>query len=249
MLDRLLNIFRIPDLRKRVLFTLAMLAVYRIGGHLPTPGVNFVKLEQFFEQNRGSFLGFVDLFSGGNLRRLTIFALGIMPYITASIILQLLTVVYEPLAKLQKEGELGRKKITQWTRYLTIVLSAVQSLGIAISLEKAGDFVTTPGIGFRLMTMLTLTTGSAFIMWLGEQITERGIGNGMSLLIFAGIVVGLPRGVQELFSKAKNGAWGSLTPILLAFMIVFMIAVVAFIVWVERSACRCSMPSAWSAAR
>ncbi len=235
MFDRLLNIFRIPDLRKRVLFTLAMLAVYRIGGHLPTPGVNFVKLEQFFEQNRGSFLGFVDLFSGGNLRRLTIFALGIMPYITASIILQLLTVVYEPLAKLQKEGELGRKKITQWTRYLTIILSAVQSLGIAISLEKAGDFVTTPGIGFRLMTMLTLTTGSAFIMWLGEQITERGIGNGMSLLIFAGIVVGLPRGVQDLFSKARTGAWGALTPILLAFMVVFMIAVVAFIVWVERS--------------
>ena len=138
-------------------------------------------------------LGFVELFSGGNLRRLTIFALGIMPYITASIILQLLTVVYEPLAKLQKEGEMGRKKITQWTRYLTVVLSAIQSFGIAISLEKAGDFVNIPGTALVLMTMLTLTTGSAFIMWLGEQITERGIGNGMSLLIFAGIVVGLPR--------------------------------------------------------
>jgi len=158
-----------------------------------------------------------------------------MPYITASIILQLLTVVYEPLAKLQKEGELGRKKITQWTRYLTIVLSAVQSLGIAVSLEKQGDFVASPGWGFRLMTMLTLTTGSAFIMWLGEQITERGIGNGMSLLIFAGIVVGLPRGIQDLFAKAKNGAWGALTPILLVCIIIFMIAVVAFIVWVERS--------------
>jgi preprotein translocase subunit SecY len=235
MFEKLANIFRIPDLRKRVLFTLAMLAVYRLGGHLPTPGVNFIKLEQFFEQNRGSFLGFVDLFSGGNLRRLTIFALGIMPYITASIILQLLTVVYEPLAKLQKEGELGRKKITQWTRYITVILSAVQSFGIAIGLEKAGDFVLNPGWGFRLMTMLTLTTGSAFIMWLGEQITDRGIGNGMSLLIFAGIVVGLPRGVQDLFDKAKNGSWGAITPVLMAGLIVFMIAVVGFIVYVERS--------------
>jgi preprotein translocase subunit SecY len=231
---KLANIFRIPDLRKRVLFTLAMLAVYRLGGHLPTPGVNFLKLEDFFNQNRGSLLGFVDLFSGGNLRRLTIFALGIMPYITASIILQLLTVVYEPLAKLQKEGELGRKKITQWTRYITVILSAVQSFGIAIGLEKAGDFVLKPGPGFILMTMLTLTTGSAFIMWLGEQITDRGIGNGMSLLIFAGIVVGLPRGVQDLIEKAKNGTWGAITPVLMAGLVIFMIAVVAFIVYVER---------------
>src|SRR5260221_10070988 len=172
MLSRLANIFKIPDLRKRVLFTLGLLAVYRIGGHIPTPGINADLLAQFFEQNRGSFLGFVDLFSGGQLRRLTIFALGIMPYITASIILQLLTVVYEPLAKLQKEGELGRKKITQWTRYITVILSAVQSFGIAIGLEKGG-FALHPGWGFRLMTMLTLTPGSAFIMWLGEQITER----------------------------------------------------------------------------
>ena len=235
MLEKLANIFRIPDLRKRVLFTLALLFVYRVGGHIPTPGVNADKLAQFFEQNRGTFLGFVDLFSGGQLRRLTIFALGIMPYITASIILQLLTVVYEPLAKLQKEGELGRKKITQWTRYITVILSAVQSFGIAVGLEKTGDFVINPGWGFRLMTMLTLTTGSAFIMWLGEQITERGVGNGMSLLIFAGIVVGLPRGVVDLVDKAKNGAWGALTPVLMAFMVIFMIAVVAFIVYVERS--------------
>src|SRR5271163_3744097 len=234
MFEKLANIFRIPDLRKRVLFTLAMLAVYRLGGHLPTPGVNFLKLEQYFNQNAGSLLGFVDLFSGGNLRRLTLFALGIMPYITASIILQLLTVVYEPLAKLQKEGELGRKKITQWTRYITVILSAVQSFGIAIGLEKAGDFVLKPGPGFVLMTMLTLTTGSAFIMWLGEQITDRGIGNGMSLLIFAGIVVGLPRGVQDLLEKAKNGTWGAITPVLMIFLVVFMIAVVAFIVYVER---------------
>jgi preprotein translocase subunit SecY len=231
---KLANIFRIPDLRKRVLFTLAMLAVYRLGGHLPTPGVNFLKLEQYFNQNAGSLLGFVDLFSGGNLRRLTLFALGIMPYITASIILQLLTVVYEPLAKLQKEGEMGRKKITMWTRYLTVMLSAVQSFGIAIGLEKAGDFVLHPGIPFVLMTMLTLTTGSAFVMWLGEQITDRGIGNGMSLLIFAGIVVGLPRGVQDLIEKAKNGTWGAITPVLMAGLVVFMIAVVAFIVYVER---------------
>src|SRR5438046_1857458 len=222
------NLFRIPDLRNRVLFTLALLAVYRIGAHIPTPGINTRVLESLFQQGQGSVLGIFDLFSGGNLRRLTIFALGIMPYITASIILQLLTVVYEPLAKLQKEGEMGRKKITQWTRYLTVVLSAVQSFGIAISLEKAGDFVNNPGPGFVLMTMLTLTTGSAFIMWLGEQITERGVGNGMSLLIFAGIVVGLPRGVVDLIDKAKNGAWGALTPVLMAGLVIFMIAVVAF---------------------
>src|SRR6266852_3367189 len=235
MLEKLSNIFRVPDLRKRVLFTLGLLAVYRIGGHIPTPGINGDRLAQFFEQNKGSVLGFVDLFSGGNLRRLTIFALGIMPYITASIILQLLTVVYEPLAKLQKEGELGRKKISQWTRYLTVVLSAVQSFGIAISLEKAGDFVTNPGPGFILMTMLTLTTGSAFIMWLGEQITERGIGNGMSLLIFAVIVVGLPRGVIDLYQKASTSAWGVFTAPAILMLLVLMIAVVAFIVFVERS--------------
>jgi preprotein translocase subunit SecY len=235
MFSKLANIFRIPDLRKRVLFTLGLLAVYRIGGHIPTPGINGDRLAAFFEQNRGSVLGFVDLFSGGNLRRLTIFALGIMPYITASIILQLLTVVYEPLAKLQKEGEMGRKKITQWTRYLTVILSAVQSFGIAISLQKAGDFVTNPGPGFVLMTMLTLTTGSAFIMWLGEQITERGIGNGMSLLIFAGIVVGLPRGVKDLYQKVQTDAWGVFTAPAILMLLVLMIAVVAFIVYVERS--------------
>src|SRR5437762_10871546 len=177
MFDKFANIFRIPDLRKRIFFTLALLFVYRVGGHIPIPGVNSTLFSQYIEQNRGSLLGFVDLFSGGQLRRMTIFALGIMPYITASIILQLLTVVYEPLAKLQKEGELGRKKITQWTRYITVILSAVQSFGIAIGLEKGG-FALTPGWGFRLMTMLTLTIGSAFIMWLGDQITERGVGNG-----------------------------------------------------------------------
>jgi preprotein translocase subunit SecY len=235
MFEKLANIFRIPDLRKRILFTLAMLFVYRLGGHIPTPGINADKLQQFFQQNQGTVLGFVDLFSGGQLRRLTIFALGIMPYITASIILQLLTVVYEPLAKLQKEGELGRKKITQWTRYLTVALSIIQSLGIAVSLQKGGDFVLNPGPGFILMTMLTLTTGSAFIMWLGEQITERGVGNGMSLLIFAGIVVGLPRGVVDLYDKAANQAWGVFTPIAIGALLILMIVVVAFIVYVERS--------------
>jgi preprotein translocase subunit SecY len=235
MFEKFANIFRIPDLRKRILFTLGLLAVYRLGGHIPTPGVNADKLQQFFEQNRGSFLGFVDLFSGGQLRRLTIFALGIMPYITASIILQLLTVVYEPLAKLQKEGELGRKKITQWTRYLTLALSAVQSLAIAVSLGKGGDFVVNPGVGFVLMTMLTLTTGSVFIMWLGEQITERGVGNGMSLLIFAGIVVGLPRGVADLYDKVKTDAWGAFTLPAMIMLVAVMLVIVAFIVYVERS--------------
>jgi preprotein translocase subunit SecY len=236
MFDKLANIFRIPDLRKRILFTLGLLAVYRLGGHIPTPGVNADKLQQYFEANRGSFLGLADMFTGDQLRRLTIFALGIMPYITASIILQLLTVVYEPLAKLQKEGELGRKKITQWTRYLTVVLSAVQSCGIAYSLQRGGgDFVVNPGPRFILMTMLTLTTGSAFIMWLGEQITERGVGNGMSLLIFAGIVVGLPRGVLDLVDKVKQGAWGVFTVPAMIMLIALMVLVVAFIVYVERS--------------
>src|SRR5450755_1756673 len=236
MLEKLSNIFRVPDLRKRVLFTLGLLAVYRIGGHIPTPGINGDRLAQFFEQNRGSVLGFVDLFSGGNLRRLTIFALGIMPYITASIILQLLTVVYEPLARLQKEGELGRKKITQWTRYLTVILSAMQSFGIAMTLQRGiggEQLVRNPGVGFVLMTMLTLTTGTTFIMWLGEQITERGIGNGMSLIIFTGIVVGLPRAVVELWLKASSG--GALGPIGIVVLMALMVLVVAFIVFVERS--------------
>jgi len=235
MLEKMANVFRVPDLRKRILFTLGLLAVYRLGGHIPTPGINADVLAQFFDQNKGTFLGFIDLFSGGQLRRLTIFALGIMPYITASIILQLMTVVYEPLAKLQKEGELGRKKITQWTRYLTLLLSAVQSLGIALTLEKQAGFVNNPGMGFVLMTMLTLTTGSVFIMWLGEQITERGIGNGMSLLIFAGIVVGLPHAIADLYDKVRTQAWGAFTVPAMLILIVVMIAVVAFIVFVERS--------------
>src|ERR1700743_3733174 len=238
MLEKFSNIFRIPDLRNRLLFTLAMLAVYRLGAHLPTPGVDTKLLAQFFDQQSGSALGLVDLFSGGNLRRLTVFALGIMPYITASIIFQLLTVVYEPLARLQKEGELGRRKITQWTRYLTVVLGVVQSMAIALTLSHGSggmQLVLNPGAGFVIMTVLTLTTGTAFIMWLGEQITDRGIGNGMSLLIFAGIVVGLPRAVQELVETARTEKFGAFTVPALIILIAAMIAVVAFIVFVERS--------------
>jgi preprotein translocase subunit SecY len=227
------NIFRIPDLRKRVLFTLGLLAVYRLGAVVPTPGIDVHKLEAFFQQNQGTLWGYIDLFSGGMFRRLTVFALGIMPYITASIILQLLTVVVPTLEKLQKEGELGRRKITQWTRYLTIGLAFMQSFGIAVGLMKSeGGFVMNPGYGFVLMTMLTLTTGTAFIMWLGEQITERGVGNGMSLIIFAGIVVGLPRAINEIYAKVfLTREWSALHLIIILAM---MIAVVGFIVLVER---------------
>jgi len=238
MFEKIANIFRIPDLRKRVLFTLGLLAVYRIGAHIPTPGINAEALMQFFNQNSGSALGLVDLFSGGNLRKLTIFALGIMPYITASIIFQLLTVIYEPLAKLQKEGELGRRKITQWTRYVTVILAAIQSGAIALTLtntQTGQAMVTMPRLEFLPLCILTLTTGTAFIMWLGEQITERGIGNGMSLLIFTGIVVGLPRGIAELYDKVKTDAWGAFTVPAIVILVAGMVAVVAFIVYVERS--------------
>jgi preprotein translocase subunit SecY len=236
MLQSLRNIWDIPDLRKRVLFTLGLLAVYRLGNHVPTPGINAKALIDFFEQNRSNWFGLVDMFSGGNLSRVTVFALGIMPYISASIILQLLTVVWPYLEKLSKEGELGRRKITQYTRYGTVLLSIVQSLGIAVYLEKMTlgaqfQIVENPGIPFKMMTVLTLTTGTAFIMWLGEQITERGIGNGMSLLIFAGIVVGFPRGVIDSVQRIARGELGLITAILL---IVMMVLVVAAIVFVER---------------
>src|SRR5436309_7335412 len=230
--EALANVFRIPDLRKRVLFTLGLLAVYRIGAYIPTPGIDTNRFQEFFSRNAGGFLGYVDLFSGGMLRRMTIFALGITPYITASIILQLLTVVIPTLDKLQKEGELGRRKITQWTRYLTVALAIIQSIGIALALQSSdGNFVLNPGIGFVLLTMLTFTTGTAFIMWLGEQITDRGIGNGMSLIIFAGIVVGLPRGILDVYEKIQTNEWSVLTLIVL---VALMVAVVAFIVLVER---------------
>src|SRR5580693_5049005 len=233
MFEKLANIFRIPDLRKRVLFTLAMLAVYRLGGHIPTPGINVARWEDFLTSNAGGIFGFFNMFAGGNIRRFSIFALGIMPYITASIILQLLTVVVPTLEKLQKEGELGRRKITQWTRYLTIILSLIQSFGISQGLMGMQQgVVISPGIGFVLLTIVSLTTGSAFIMWLGEQITERGVGNGMSLIIFTGIVVGLPHAIGSIYTNVfVTHEWGALTLIMLLAM---MIAVVAFIVLVER---------------
>ena len=234
-IEAIKNMFRIEDLRNRVLFTLALLTVYRIGGHIPTPGINVAELERIFESAAGSALGLFDLFSGGNFRQLTIFALGIMPYITASIILQLMQVVFPYLERLQKEGELGRQKITQYTRYLTIALSIIQSLTIAGTLESQPNLVYRPGLPFVLMTVLTLTTGSAFIMWLGEQISERGIGNGMSLIIFVGIIVGLPRAIRDLWDKAfVTKEWGgSFAPVLVVLLVAVMIAVVAFIVFVE----------------
>src|SRR5512144_1261117 len=226
MIENVKNIFAVPELRKRVLFTLGLLAVYRIGNHIPTPGVNPQALALLAEQTKNTMFGLYDMFTGGNLSRVTIFALGIMPYISASIILQLLTVVWPYLERLSKEGELGRRKITQYTRYGTILLSVVQSLGIAIFLEKqtniAGGLhlVEYAGWGFRMMTVLTLTTGSCFIMWLGEQITERGIGNGMSLIIYAGIVVGFPRAVLATVDQLRTGQMSLLRLILLIVMMV-----------------------------
>ena len=204
------NIAKIPELKRRVLVTLGLLAAYRLGAHVPTPGIDATALAALFNQMQSGLLGMVDLFSGGNLRRLTVFALGIMPYISASIILQLLTVVIPALERLAKEGEAGKKKITQYTRYGTIVLSLIQSFGIAVGLESMQpqgglSLVPVPGWGFRLMTMLTLTTGTALIMWLGEQISERGIGNGISLIIFAGIVVRLPSAVVSSYHLIVTG--------------------------------------------
>jgi len=237
MVESIRNLFAVPDLRKRILFTLALLAVYRIGTVIPTPGVNTEALATLAEQARNTMFGLYDLFSGGNLSRVTIFALGIMPYISASIIFQMLTVVWPYLERLSKEGELGRRKITQYTRYATILLSVVQSLSIAIFLEQQSNIpgglplVYEGGWGFRLMTVLTLTTGTTFIMWLGEQITERGIGNGMSLIIFASIIVGLPRAVIATFDQLRTGEIGLIRLILLA---VLMVVVVGCIVFMER---------------
>jgi preprotein translocase subunit SecY len=235
--DSLKNIFAVADLRKRVLFTLGLLAVYRVGGHIPTPGINPEALAILVDQAKNTMFGLYDMFSGRNLSQMTIFALGIMPYISSSIILQLLTVVWPYLERLSKEGELGRRKITQYTRYGTIVLSVVQSLGIAFFLERTTEIagglplVYNPGWGFRILTVLTLTTGSAFIMWLGEQITERGIGNGMSLIIFAGIVVGLPRAAFVTFDQLRTGQMGLFRLIAL---IILMVVVIGAIVFVER---------------
>ena len=237
MIDSLKSIFAIPDLRKRVLFTLLILAVYRVGSHVPTPGVNTEALAFLAEQAAGTMFGLYDMFSGGNLSQVTIFALGIMPYISASIILQLLTVVWPYLERLSKEGELGRRKITQYTRYGTILLCVVQAMAISLFLERqtniAGGLplVYDPGWGFRLMTVLTLTTGTGFIMWLGEQITERGIGNGMSLIIFAGIVVNLPSAVLTTFDQLRTGQIGLIRLLLL---VVLMVVVIGAVVFIER---------------
>jgi len=235
--DSLKNIFAVSDLRKRVLFTLGLLAVYRVGGHIPTPGVNSEALALLAEQARNTMFGLYDMFSGQNLSQMTIFALGIMPYISASIILQLLTVVWPYLERLSKEGELGRRKITQYTRYGTILLAVVQAFGIALFLEHqtnvAGGLplVYSPGWFFRFMTVLTLTTGTGFIMWLGEQITERGIGNGMSLIIFAGIVVNFPHAVLLTIEQMRLGQLGLISVLIL---MVLMVLVVGAIIFVER---------------
>ncbi len=237
MIDALKNIFNVPDLRKRVFYTLGLLAVYRVGGHIYVPGVNAAALTRWFSTQGGNLFGMFDLFAGGNFKKFTIFALGIMPYISASIILQLLTVIWPYLEKLSKEGEVGRKKITQYTRYGTVLLSVVQSLGIAFWLQKAvspqvGVPIAPDGWGFRLMTVLTLTTGTAFIMWLGEQISERGIGNGISLIIYAGIIVGLPNAILSTWTQISDG---QLNPIGLVALLGLMSGVIAGIVLVERA--------------
>lgn len=237
MIESFRNIFAIPELRRRVMFTFGLLAVYRIGCNIPTPGIDPQALVEFMAAMQNTLLGFVNTFTGGSLKRVAVFALGIMPYITSSIILQLLTVVWPYLEKLSKEGELGRRKITQYTRYLTMGISLIQSAGISLWLEKTTTpggalLVPHPGWGFRVITMLTLTTGCAFVMWLGEQITERGVGNGISLIIFAGIVVGLPGAIVQTISSLQSGTTSVLKMLIL---IVFMFGVVAFIVYMERA--------------
>ena len=230
------NIFKIPELKKRIIYTFALLSVYRIGVHVPAPGIDSTALASFFARAKGTLLGLFDMFSGGALERLSVFALGIMPYISASIILQLLTVVIPHLERLSKEGEQGRKKITQYTRYGTVVLSIIQGFGISIGLESmtspgGAPIVISPGWQFRLMTVITLTAGTAFIMWLGEQITERGIGNGISLIIFAGIVARMPQAVGNTFRLLSTGEVG-IFPILI--LVVLMVVVVGFIIYVEQ---------------
>ena len=235
MKDTVRNIFAIPDLRNRVLYTFGLLAVFRIGANIPIPGVNSDAILEFFNAQQGNFFGLVNLFSGQALSQMTVFALGIMPYISASIILQLLTVVWPYLEKLQKEGELGRKKITRYTRYLTVMLSIIQSAGISFALEaQTGNqpFVLNPGWGFRFMAILTLTTGTAFLMWLGEQISERGVGNGISLLIFSGIAVGLPSGIISTYAQLEVGSLNIFTMLIL---VVVMVAVTGFVVLMESS--------------
>lgn len=230
------NILKIPELKRRILYTLALLAVYRVGVHIPTPGVNGEALAAFFARHQNTIFGIFDMFSGGALEQLSVFALGIMPYISASIILQLLTVVIPHLERLSKEGDQGRKKITQYTRYGTVVLSLVQGFGIAIGLENmaapgSAAIVISGGWGFRLMTMITLTSGTAFIMWLGEQISERGIGNGISLIIFSGIVARMPGAIGNTFRMLSTGEMGIFVVVIL---LALMVGVVAAIIFMEQ---------------
>ena len=231
------NIFKIPELKKRILFTLAILIVYRIGVHVPVPGIDSVALASFFKAAEGTIFGIFNMFSGGAFEKLSVFALGIMPYISASIILQLLTVVIPHLEQLKKEGEQGRKKITQYTRYGTVVLSVIQGFGISVGLESmsapdGSPIVLLPGWAFRLMTVITLTAGTAFIMWLGEQITERGIGNGISLIIFAGIVCRLPAASVNTVRLLSTGEMGIFAVLIL---VILMVGVVGFIIFVEQA--------------
>lgn len=234
MIGGIQNITKIPELKKRIIFTLLMLAVYRLGCHIPTPGINGSALAAFFNARQGTLFGLFDMFSGGALKRLSVMALGIMPYISASIILELLAVVVPYLEKLNKEGEQGRKKITQYTRYGTIILSMIQGFGIAIGLERmsVGGAMVVPvgGWGFRIIAVITLTAGTAFLMWLGEQITERGIGNGISLIIFAGIVARFPSAVGN---SVRLVSAGQITPFFMVLLVAFMIGVVGFIVFIE----------------
>lgn len=233
LIESIRNIFKIPELKNRVLFTLSLLIVYRIGAHVPTPGINGEALSKFLTEKGGALMGFFDMFSGGALSRITIFALGIMPYISASIIFQLLTVVIPSIGRLAKEGEAGRKKIVKYTRYATVVIAAIQSLGIAVGLEgmSGGEFIQNPGWSFRLLTMITLTSGTAFLMWLGEQITERGIGNGISLIIFAGIVARFPSAIINTFNIVRAG---ELSIFVVLIILIMMILVVGGIIFIER---------------
>lgn len=223
------NMFQVPDLRRRIFFTLGLLAVYRLGAHISAPGINKARLDQVWHDVSGTLLGVLDLFSGGNFRLISIFALGVTPYITSSIILQLMTVVSPQLKKLQEEGEMGRQKINQWTRYLTVGLAGLQTTFVAHWLQINGVGANT--WGFLLTTILTLSTGTIFVMWLGEQITERGVGNGISLLIFAGIVIGLPRGVQQVMTRAGGGDTMEILGVIA--LVVALVAIIAFIVFVE----------------
>jgi preprotein translocase subunit SecY len=236
LLSSFVNIFKIPELKRRIFFTFGLLAIYRIGAHIPTPGIDGLALAEFFKEAQGTLLGFFDMFSGGALLRMTIFALGIMPYISASIIIQLLTVVIPHLERLSKEGDAGRRVIVRYTRFGTVGLAAFQSFAISVGLEQmtspgGATIVPFPGWGFRFMTVISLTAGTAFIMWLGEQITERGIGNGISLIIFAGIVARMPMATGQTFSLLRTG---EISIFLMVFVVLIMVASIAFIIFMER---------------